>query len=48
MRLLDAAAVTSAERWRRDGWALRSARNMGLFLLWRLGASPERLARLYG
>jgi rSAM/selenodomain-associated transferase 2 len=48
LRLLDAAAVTSAERWRRDGWALRSARNLGLFLLWRLGASPERLARLYG
>ncbi|HEX8644721.1 MAG TPA: TIGR04283 family arsenosugar biosynthesis glycosyltransferase [Allosphingosinicella sp.] len=46
--LLEEAATTSAERWRRDGWLRRSARNLGLLLLYRLGASPERLAKLYG
>ena len=48
LRLLDEHASTSAERWRRDGWLNRSARNLALILLYRLGASPERLARLYG
>jgi rSAM/selenodomain-associated transferase 2 len=48
LRLLDEDATTSAERWRRDGWARRSARNIGLILLYRLGVSPQRLARLYG
>lgn len=45
--MLDAAAVTSAERWRRDGWASRSLRNLGCLLLWRAGVSPDRLAALY-
>jgi rSAM/selenodomain-associated transferase 2 len=48
LRLLPVDAVTSAERWRRGGWVRRSARNLGLVTLYRLGASPERLARLYG
>jgi rSAM/selenodomain-associated transferase 2 len=48
VRLLDECAWTSAERWQRDGWARRSARNVGIRLLYGLGASPERLARLYG
>ncbi|HZF96581.1 MAG TPA: TIGR04283 family arsenosugar biosynthesis glycosyltransferase [Allosphingosinicella sp.] len=48
LRLLDVAATTSAERWRRNGWLRRSARNLGLVALYRLGASPERLAKLYG
>jgi rSAM/selenodomain-associated transferase 2 len=47
LRLLPHNAVTSAERWRREGWFTRSARNAHLLLLYRLGASPERLARLY-
>ncbi len=47
-RRLPADAVTSAERWRRDGWLRRSARNLACLLLHRLGASPERVARLYG
>jgi hypothetical protein len=34
-------------RWRRDGWFTRSARNLLCLLLYRLGASPERLARFY-
>ena len=45
---LPADAATSAARWRRDGWARRSARNLLLLGLYRTGFSPERLARLYG
>lgn len=45
--LLAAAAVTSAARWRRDGWFQRSARNLAILALWRLGTSPKRLALLY-
>jgi hypothetical protein len=48
LRPLDAAAVTSAERWRRDGWWRRSARNLTCLALYHLGASPKRIARLYG
>jgi rSAM/selenodomain-associated transferase 2 len=47
LRLLGEEAVTSADRWRRDGWALRSARNLGLLALYWLGVAPERLARRY-
>jgi len=45
--LLRVAALTSAERWRRDGWFRRSARNLACLLAYRLGTSPETLARLY-
>jgi rSAM/selenodomain-associated transferase 2 len=44
---LDAAAVTSAERFRRAGWRRRSARNLVLLGLWFLGVPPTRLAKLY-
>lgn len=44
---LAAEALTSAERWRRDGWLHRSARNLLCLGLWRAGVSPERIARLY-
>ena len=47
LRLLDAGAVTSAERWRRDGWFRRSARNLLCAGLYGAGVSPERVARLY-
>lgn len=47
VRSLDADAVTSAERWRRNGWFKRSARNLGLLTLYRLGLPLERIARLY-
>jgi rSAM/selenodomain-associated transferase 2 len=46
--LLEAEAITSAARWRRDGWLSRSARNLACLALYRLGVSPERVARLYG
>lgn len=45
--LLDARAVTSADKYRRDGYLKRSTRNLGLLLLYFLGFSPRRLARLY-
>jgi rSAM/selenodomain-associated transferase 2 len=44
---LDGYALTSAERWRRDGWARRTLRNLTCLSLWRLGVSPDRIARLY-
>jgi rSAM/selenodomain-associated transferase 2 len=45
--MLDADALTSAERWRRDGWFGRSSRNLACLSLWKLGVSPDRLAALY-
>jgi rSAM/selenodomain-associated transferase 2 len=45
---LEVAALTSAERWRRDGWLRRSGRNLACLALWRAGMSAERIARLYG
>lgn len=47
LRLLEAEAVTAADRWRRDGWVRRSARNLLCLALWRLGMSEARVARLY-
>jgi rSAM/selenodomain-associated transferase 2 len=44
---MPAAAITSAERWRREGWKRRSARNLLILALWFLGVAPERLARIY-
>jgi len=44
---LDVAAVTSAERWRREGYLRRSARNLACLSLWFLGLKPERILRLY-
>jgi rSAM/selenodomain-associated transferase 2 len=41
------AIATSARRWKRDGWFLRSARNLGLLSLYFCGVSPARLARWY-
>lgn len=42
------ALVTSARRWRRDGWFRSSARNAGLVCLYFMGVDPAQLARLYG
>jgi rSAM/selenodomain-associated transferase 2 len=47
LKLIRADALTSAVRWRRDGWFRRSARNLSCLLLHRFGISEERLARLY-
>jgi rSAM/selenodomain-associated transferase 2 len=40
--------VTSARRWRRDGWFRRSTRNLALVTLYFAGVSPATLARWYG
>jgi len=47
LRALDAPAVTSAERWLRDGWLRRSARNLVCLTLWFAGVPPRHIARLY-
>lgn len=44
---LDAAALTSAARWEREGWRRRSARNLLCLALWHLGVPAGILARLY-
>ena len=44
---LPADFITSTEKWRRDGWYARSARNLFCLSLWFAGVSPERIARLY-
>lgn len=45
---LDCPALTSAERWEREGWQRRSARNLTCLALYFLGIPPARLVRLYG
>ena len=44
---LPVPALTSAERWRRDGWRRRSARNLACLSLWFLGVPPRLIARVY-
>ena len=46
--MLDAAALTSAARYRRDGYRRRTARNFICLTLYFLGLSPNSLVRLYG
>lgn len=47
LRRLGATALTSAERWRRDGWLKRSARNLLCLMLYAVGVAPARIARVY-
>lgn len=47
LTVLSSAVHTSAERWRTGGWRRRSLRNLGCLLLYFLGVSPHRIARLY-
>lgn len=46
--VLPATAVTSAARYRRDGWWARSLRNLTILSLYLLGLPPRTLKRLYG
>lgn len=48
MTILPAAAVTSAERYRRTGYLRRPARNLFCLGLYLAGVSPRLIARLYG
>ena len=45
---LDADAVTSAERYERDGWLVRPMRNLACLALYFAGLPPRLLRRLYG
>jgi len=45
---IDVAALTSAARWRRDGYLRRSARNLACLALWFLGVPPRIILRVYG
>lgn len=47
LRRLRATALTSADRWRRDGWFRRTGRNLACLALYAGGVAPTRLARLY-
>jgi rSAM/selenodomain-associated transferase 2 len=44
---LDVAAVTSAARWRREGYLRRSTRNLVCLGLWFAGIPPATIARVY-
>lgn len=44
---LPVAAVTSAERWQREGYTRRSARNLACLALWFAGVPPRIIRRLY-
>jgi rSAM/selenodomain-associated transferase 2 len=46
--MLPVCAVTSAERWRRDGWLARSLRNVLCLTLFYVGIPPKVIVRLYG
>ncbi|TAJ96157.1 MAG: glycosyltransferase [Reyranella sp.] len=45
---LGADALTSATRYRRDGWRLRPLRNLTCLTLYFAGVPPRTLRRLYG
>jgi len=44
---IDARIATGAERYLRDGWLRRGARNLGTLLRYLLGADPKTLLRRY-
>lgn len=46
--ILRATAVTSAIRYRRDGYVTRVTRNLGCLALYYLRVPPRMIARLYG
>ncbi|MGG7566084.1 TIGR04283 family arsenosugar biosynthesis glycosyltransferase [Rhodovulum sp. DZ06] len=47
LRPLGAEAATSAERYRRDGWLRRGARNLSTLGMYAVGVPPETLAKRY-
>ncbi|PWE17631.1 glycosyl transferase family 2 [Marinicauda salina] len=47
LKPLRSKAITSAERFRREGYLKRSAKNLVLLSRYYLGADPARLARAY-
>lgn len=47
LRLLHAEAETDADKFRRDGWLARSARNVFFLIAWGMGTDPREIARRY-
>lgn len=47
LTILDTDAVTSADKYRRDGWDKRAWRNLGLMARYLMGADPVELAKAY-
>lgn len=47
LTMLDSAAVTSAEKYQRDGWWTRPAKNITCLCLYFLGVPVDMIARLY-
>jgi len=45
---LETAAITSADKWHRQGWYRRSLRNLACLALYFAGIPPRLIARLYG
>lgn len=45
---LDVPAITSAERYVRDGYMARMLRNLTCLAMWSIGVSPDRIKRFYG
>ncbi len=45
---LDVPAITSAERYVRDGYIVRMLRNLTCLAMWSIGVSPDRIKRFYG
>lgn len=48
LTILPADVVTSADRYRRDGYLRRSVRNLVCLGLYFLGVAPAQIAKLYG
>lgn len=48
LAVLPVKAMTSAAKWRRDGWTARSARNVFCLGLYAIGVPPGVIARVYG
>ncbi len=47
IEVLDAVAITSADRYRRDGWWLRPVRNLFCLALYFAGVPPRLVERIY-
>ena len=47
IRLLDAKITTNADKYQRDGWIKRGTRNLSTLIRYKLGTSPEVLAKSY-
>lgn len=47
LRMLDCPILTSAEKYQAQGWWLRSWRNFGSVIRYKLGVDPDKLANKY-